>query len=146
MPARFRDFLQRLTEVGELERVADEVDLRHISARVAASPKALWFERVRGYDMGVVSGILGSRARMGVCLDCEHRDIGKSFGKRVQERRKPERQSRRSGQRLAQERSPGDRTYGIEHCDFPLCLRASRPVAGPLARKPQGACQARKTS
>ena len=89
MPARFRDFLQRLTEVGELERVADEVDLRHISARVAASPKALWFERVRGYDMGVVSGILGSRARMGVCLDCEHRDIGKSFGKRVQERRKP---------------------------------------------------------
>ena len=89
MPARFRDFLQRLIDVGELERIAEEVDLRHVSARVAASPKALWFERVRGYDIGVVSGILGSRARMGVCLDCEHRDIGKSFVKRVQERCKP---------------------------------------------------------
>src|ERR1700704_1986080 len=89
LPARFRDFLQRLTEVGELERVADEVDLRHISARVAASPKALWFERVGGYDMGGGGGILASRARMGVCLNGGHRDSGKSFGKRVQERRKP---------------------------------------------------------
>ncbi len=87
MSAKFRDFLQRLIEIGELERVPEEVDLRHVSARVGASARALWFERVRGYEIGVVSGILGSRARMGACLDCDHRDIGKSFLKRMQDRR-----------------------------------------------------------
>jgi 3-polyprenyl-4-hydroxybenzoate decarboxylase len=59
MSARFRDYLEKLIAVGELERVTEEVDLRHVSARVGASKKALWFTRVRGYDMGVVSGIVG---------------------------------------------------------------------------------------
>jgi 2,5-furandicarboxylate decarboxylase 1 len=89
MSAHFRDYLQRLIENGELQRVTEEIDLRSLSARVDASSKALWFERVQGYEMGVVSGILGSRARMGICLDCDHRDIGKAFAKRVQERRTP---------------------------------------------------------
>ena len=89
MSARFRDYLEKLIAVGELERVTEEVDLRHVSARVGASKRALWFERVRGYDMGVVSGIVGSRARMGVSLDCDHRDIGKAFVKRIAERRPP---------------------------------------------------------
>lgn len=89
MAARFRDHLQRLIEAGELERVADEVDLREVSARVGVAKKALWFERVRGYDMGLVSGIVGSRARMGVCLDCDHRDIGKRFMERIGTRRAP---------------------------------------------------------
>jgi len=87
MSARFRDYLEKLIAVGELERITEEVDLRHVSARVGASKRALWFTRVRGYDMGVVSGIVGSRARMGVSLDCDHRDIGKAFVKRIAERR-----------------------------------------------------------
>jgi 2,5-furandicarboxylate decarboxylase 1 len=89
MSARFRDFLQRLIDLGELQRVPEEVDLREVSARVGASKTALWFERVRGYDMGVVSGIVGSRARLGAALDCEHRDIGKSFRTRMQNRQPP---------------------------------------------------------
>jgi 2,5-furandicarboxylate decarboxylase 1 len=89
MAARFRDYLQRLIEIGELERVTEEIDLRSVSARVGASSKALWFEHVRGYEMGVVSGLLGSRARLGVCLDCDHRDIGKAFVERIRERRMP---------------------------------------------------------
>src|SRR6266540_3988920 len=89
MAARFRDHLQRLIEAGELERVAEEVDLRQVSARVGSSAKALWFERVCGYDMGLVSGIVGSRARMCVCLDCDHRDIGKSFLERIRTRLAP---------------------------------------------------------
>ena len=79
MAREFRDFIECLIERGELRRVAEEVDLRQLSARVAASPSALWFERVKGYDMGVVSGILGSRSRMAASLDCDHRDIGKAF-------------------------------------------------------------------
>src|SRR5208283_4179355 len=89
MPTQFRDYLKRLIDIGELARVNAEVDLRHVSARVGASDKALWFERVRGYDFGVVSGILGSRARMGVCLDCDHRDIGKRFVERIGLRQPP---------------------------------------------------------
>jgi 2,5-furandicarboxylate decarboxylase 1 len=89
MAAQFRDYLQKLIDIGELEKVATEVDLRHVSAKVGASKKALWFESVRGYDFDVVSGILGSRERMGVCLDCDHRDIGKSFMKRIGGRQPP---------------------------------------------------------
>lgn len=89
MAKEFRDFLQCLIERGELRRVSEEVDLRGLSARVAASPTALWFERVNGYDMGVVSGILGSRKRMAASLECEHRDIGKAFMRRLQDRHSP---------------------------------------------------------
>src|SRR5215469_13108353 len=89
MSARFRDFLEKLIATGELEVVTNEVDLRHVSARIGASKTALWFTRVRGYDMGIVTGIVGSRARMGVSLDCHHRDIGRAFVKRIGERRPP---------------------------------------------------------
>ena len=89
MSARFRDFLTKLIDIGELARVTEEVDLREISARVGASKTALWFERVRGYEMGVVSGIVGSRARLGAALDCAHRDIGKAFRKRLQDKQPP---------------------------------------------------------
>lgn len=89
MSAQFRDFLDKLIHIGELTRVSEVVDLREISARVAGSRTALWFEHVRGYDMGIVSGILGSRTRMGAALDCDHRDIGKSFQQRMLNRTPP---------------------------------------------------------
>ena len=89
MAAQFRDYLEKLIAIGELERVTDEVDLRRVSARIGASKTALWFTRVRGYDIGVVTGIVGSRARMGASLDCHHRDIGKAFLKRIGERKLP---------------------------------------------------------
>ncbi|MCC6889904.1 MAG: UbiD family decarboxylase [Hyphomicrobiales bacterium] len=86
---RFRDFLECLVERGELEHVSEEIDIRQLSARVGASKTALWFARVRGYDMAVVSGILGSRKRMGAALGCGHRDIGKAFQARLQNRQPP---------------------------------------------------------
>ena len=78
-----RDFLQHLEAKGELLKVAEPVDLRHVSARVAASPQALWFEHVQGYGIGVVSGILASRARVAACLGCDHRDLGRVFLDRI---------------------------------------------------------------
>ena len=83
MAKEFRDFLNLLEQQGELIRVKEEIDLREVSARTAASSKALWFERVSGYDMGVVSGILGSRARMAASLGCDHREMGKEFHRRL---------------------------------------------------------------
>ncbi len=87
--AQFRSFLDLLESLGELEKVTEEVDLRYVSARVAASPKALWFERVRGYEMGIVSGILGSRERLAACLDCDQREIGRAFLHKLQNRCAP---------------------------------------------------------
>ena len=89
MAAEFRSFLELLESRGELASVTEEIDLRCVSARVAASPKALWFKRVRGYEMGLVSGILGSRKRMAACLDCDPRDIGRAFLRRIQNRCPP---------------------------------------------------------
>lgn len=89
MAAEFRGFLDLLESRGELESVSEEVDLRVVSARVAASSKALWFKRVRGYEMGIVSGILGSRKRMAASLDCDQRDIGRAFLRRIQNRCAP---------------------------------------------------------
>jgi 2,5-furandicarboxylate decarboxylase 1 len=89
MAAEFRAFLDLLAARGELQIVDEEVDIRSVSARVAASPKALWFKRVRDYEMGVVSGILGSRERMAACLDCDQRDIGRAFLRRIQNRCAP---------------------------------------------------------
>ena len=83
MASEFRGFLDRLEKQGELLRIKEEVDLREVSARTAASSKALWFERVKGYDMGVVSGILGSRTRVAASLDCDHREMGKEFHRRL---------------------------------------------------------------
>lgn len=89
MAAEFRVFLDLLESRGELEKVTEEVDLRCVSARVAASSKALWFEKVRGYEMGVVSGILGSRERLAAALDCHQREIGRAFLRRIQNRCPP---------------------------------------------------------
>jgi len=96
-----------------------------LSARVAASPRALWFERVKGYDMGVVSGILGSRNRMAASLDCDHRDIGKSFLRRLQTTHRPVMISTgpvkeviRTGNEALIQRIPEDKR-GIVPADYP---------------------------
>lgn len=39
--------------------------------------------------MGLVSGILGSRERMAACLDCDHREIGRAFLRRLKNPRQP---------------------------------------------------------
>ena len=41
------------------------------------------------HQIGLMTGIVGSRARMGAALDCHHRDIGKAFLKRISERKPP---------------------------------------------------------
>ena len=83
MTKEFRSFLEILEQQGELLRVTEEIDIREVSARTATSSKALLFEKVKGYEMGIVSGILGSRERVAASLDCNHREMGKEFYKRV---------------------------------------------------------------
>ena len=63
MDETFRGFLDRLRQVGELIDFHQPIDIRHIATLVDQSDKALFFHKVIGYDIPVVSGIIRSRER-----------------------------------------------------------------------------------
>jgi 2,5-furandicarboxylate decarboxylase 1 len=63
MEETFRGFLDQLREAGELVDFRQPIDIRHIATLVDQSDKALFFHKVIGYDMPVVSGIIRTRER-----------------------------------------------------------------------------------
>ena len=79
----FRSFIAKLEKNGELLRIRKEVDARHISSLVAQAPKAVFFENVRGFDFPVVSGVIGTRKRVAIAMDCPENEIGKQFSKAI---------------------------------------------------------------
>ena len=67
-PHRLADFLEKLERAGELKRIAAEVDPRleiaALTARVASEAgPALFFERVKGCDLPVLTTLWGTPAR-----------------------------------------------------------------------------------
>ncbi len=76
MQENFRQFLDRLRQAGELVDLHQPVDIRHIATLVDQAKTALYFHKVIGYDMPVVSGIIRSRERAIMSLGCEtYREI-----------------------------------------------------------------------
>src|ERR1700730_13897646 len=76
MQENFRQFLDRLRQNGELVDLHQPVDIRHISTLVDQAKTALYFHRVIGYDMPVVSGLVRSRERAMIALGAEtYREI-----------------------------------------------------------------------
>jgi 2,5-furandicarboxylate decarboxylase 1 len=75
MPADFRGYLQILREHDELREISWPVDLRDVAALVAQSDKALFFSRVIGYSIPVVSGLLQSRARLALAMEVDYEKI-----------------------------------------------------------------------
>jgi 2,5-furandicarboxylate decarboxylase 1 len=71
MQENFRQFLDRLRQAGELVDLHQPVDIRHIATLVDQAQTALFFHKVIGYDVPVVSGIIRSRERamMGLGAD-----------------------------------------------------------------------------
>ncbi len=71
MQENFRQFLDRLRQTGELVDLRQPVDIRHIATLVDQAKTALFFHKVIGYDVPVVSGIIRSRERamMGLGAD-----------------------------------------------------------------------------
>jgi len=68
----FRQFLDRLRQAGELVDLHQAVDIRHIATLVDQAKTALFFHKVIGYDMPVVSGIIRSRERAIMAMGCEN--------------------------------------------------------------------------
>lgn len=76
MQENFRQFLDRLRQTGELVDLHQPVDIRHIATLVDQAQTALFFHKVIGYDMPVVSGIIRSRERAMMGLGAEtYREI-----------------------------------------------------------------------
>src|ERR1700685_4040074 len=71
MQENFRQFLDRLRQEGEMVDLHQPVDIRHIATLVDQAETALFFHKVIGYDMPVVSGIIRSRERATMALGCE---------------------------------------------------------------------------
>src|ERR1700721_1106907 len=63
MDETFRGFLDQLRQTGELVDFHQPIDIRHIATLVDQSDKALFFHKVIGYAMPVVSGIIRTRER-----------------------------------------------------------------------------------
>jgi 2,5-furandicarboxylate decarboxylase 1 len=76
MQENFRQFLDRLRQGGELIDLYQPVDIRHIATLVDQAKTALYFHRVIGYEMPVVSGIIRSPERAMTALGCKtYREI-----------------------------------------------------------------------
>src|SRR5438270_2647783 len=71
MQENFRQFLDRLRQAGELVDLHQPVDIRHIATLVDQARTALYFHKVIGYDMPVVSGLIRTRQRAIMALGCE---------------------------------------------------------------------------
>jgi 2,5-furandicarboxylate decarboxylase 1 len=87
MKENFRQFLDRLRQAGELVDLHQAVDIRHIATLVDQAKTALFFHKVIGYDMPVVSGIIRSKERAAIAMGCE--TFGEIEGKLAQAIAKP---------------------------------------------------------
>ena len=78
MDDTFRSFLDRLRQAGELIDFHQPIDIRHIATLVDQSDKAIFFHKVIGYDIPVVSGIIRTRERTTMAMgEHEFLDIEK---------------------------------------------------------------------
>src|SRR6204780_1141135 len=72
MQENFRQFLDRLPRAGEWVDLPQPVDIRHIATLVDQAKTALFFHKVIGYDMPVVSGIIRTQERAMMSMHCEN--------------------------------------------------------------------------
>lgn len=61
---RLRDFVERLTEIDELELVEDNVSLADVAARLDGNAKAVLFKSVGPEGAQLVGNVIGSRKRL----------------------------------------------------------------------------------
>src|SRR6266516_4362315 len=84
MQENFRQFLDRLRQSGELVDLHQPVDIRHIATLVDQAETALYFHKVIGYDMPVVSGLVRTRERSMMALGCDtYREIEDKLTKAI---------------------------------------------------------------
>ncbi len=79
-----RKFIKDLEEAGELTRIRKPVDPRYITPLTAQCDKGVFFERIVGYEMPVVSGLVGTMDRLAIGMKMDKRAIGRRVAHAVQ--------------------------------------------------------------
>ncbi len=80
MKESFRDVLQRFGDAGELRRIKKAVDPRHLSALMAQSAEACFFEQIAGYaDWRAAGAVVSTRKRLALAMGCAERDVAVRF-------------------------------------------------------------------
>jgi 2,5-furandicarboxylate decarboxylase 1 len=75
MSASFRSYLDALKKSDELATIPKAVDLRNVAALAAQSEKGLLFTNVNGYTMPLATGLLQSRNRIAIGMECAYEKI-----------------------------------------------------------------------
>ncbi|MFQ6110993.1 MAG: UbiD family decarboxylase [Nitrospinota bacterium] len=91
MTEDIRSLLARMEESGDLKRIKEEVDPRHISPLVEKNRKecAVLIEKVKGYDIPVLSGFMGTRKRLAISMGAPEAELGHFFMDRLNDRIPP---------------------------------------------------------
>ena len=79
MAGGMREWIARLEAAGELVRARREVDARLTPALIARARGAALFEKVNGFEVGIVGGLASTRRRVALGMECADNDIGKKF-------------------------------------------------------------------
>jgi 2,5-furandicarboxylate decarboxylase 1 len=79
-----RTFLTDLEKAGELLRIQKPVNPRHISPLTSKSKKAVFFEKIDGYDMPVVAGLVSTVERLSIGVRVPKETMGLRFSEAFQ--------------------------------------------------------------
>jgi 2,5-furandicarboxylate decarboxylase 1 len=80
---RLRNFVRKLTEIGEIEVHDEPVTLADLSAVIESTPKATHFKRVGAEQYEMVAAVSGSRKRLAAALGVGEREIAHEFMRRM---------------------------------------------------------------
>jgi UbiD family decarboxylase len=80
---RLRNFVLKLSEIGEIELHDEPVALSDLSAVVEATPRATHFKRVGAEHYEMVAAVCGSRKRLAAALGVGEREIAHEFMRRI---------------------------------------------------------------
>ena len=94
MAASFRTYVDALKKNNELAVISKPVDLRNVAALAAQSEKGLLFTNVTGYTMPVATGLLQSRNRLAIGMECAYEKIETKLRGAMERPVKPRRVSR----------------------------------------------------
>ena len=75
MAVSFRSYIDALKQNHELDVISKAVDLRNVAALAAQSERGLLFTDVSGYSMPVATGLLQSRNRLAIAMECAYEKI-----------------------------------------------------------------------
>ena len=80
---RLRRFVEKLAEIGEIERHPERVALTELGPIIEASPKATLFERAGAEEFQIAAAISGGRARLAAAFGVGPREVAQEYIRRL---------------------------------------------------------------